>query len=294
MKTSRYVLSQLFFALFLSLFFSYPARAETTNCTAITSLPYTITTQGIYCLTGHLSTGITAGNAITINTNNVVLDLNGYKIGGLAAGPGTNANGIYAEQRQNIIIKNGTVRGFYAGINLYDASPLTTSQGHIIEDIRADMNTHTGIGVSGRGNIIRNNQVVDTGGAPGGGNVNAYGIHIVGPGNRVINNDVYETKEQGIGGKANGIYAVFTTGVVIGNNRVGNAEFGPGTSYGVHLYQSDNALVKDNTISVMDDGIYYNATGIGSSGIYMNNLTSGCTNPFTGGTAAGTTNYHQP
>jgi hypothetical protein len=31
-----------------------PAQAETVNCTAITTLPYTITTQGVYCLTGHL------------------------------------------------------------------------------------------------------------------------------------------------------------------------------------------------------------------------------------------------
>ena len=62
------------------------ARAETVNCTAITSLPAVITVQGIYCFTGNLSTAITTGNAIEIQTNNVVLDLNGFKLGGLAAG----------------------------------------------------------------------------------------------------------------------------------------------------------------------------------------------------------------
>ena len=103
-----------------------PAQAETVNCTAITSLPYTISTQGVYCLTDHLSTAITTGNAITINTNNVVLDLNGFKLGGLSAGLGTQAHGIYAYQRQNITIKNGTVRGFFIGIYLDDFSPFTT------------------------------------------------------------------------------------------------------------------------------------------------------------------------
>jgi len=38
---------------------------------------------------------MTSGNAITIATNNVVLDLNSFKLGGLSAGLGTNANGIY-------------------------------------------------------------------------------------------------------------------------------------------------------------------------------------------------------
>ena len=92
-----------------------PARAETVSCTPITSLPAVITVQGIYCFTGHLSTGMTSGNAIDIQTNNVVLDLNGFKLGGLAAGPGTFAVGIHVDDRRNITIKNGTVRGFFRG-----------------------------------------------------------------------------------------------------------------------------------------------------------------------------------
>jgi hypothetical protein len=36
-----------------------PAFAETVNCTSITTLPYTISVQGVYCLTGDLVTGIT-------------------------------------------------------------------------------------------------------------------------------------------------------------------------------------------------------------------------------------------
>ena len=78
-----------------------PARAETVNCTPITALPAIITVQGIYCFTGNLSTAITSGSAIDIQTNNVVLDLNGFKLGGLGAGLGTNAVGIHALDRQN-------------------------------------------------------------------------------------------------------------------------------------------------------------------------------------------------
>src|SRR6266849_9239971 len=79
-----------------------PARSETTNCTAITTLPAVIIVQGIYCFTGDLATAVTTGNAIEIQTNNVVLDLNGFKLGGLAAGLGTGAVGVRAADRQNI------------------------------------------------------------------------------------------------------------------------------------------------------------------------------------------------
>ena len=135
------------------------ARAETVGCTPITALPAVITTQGIYCFTGHLSTNIMAGFAIDIQTSNVVLDLNAFKLGGLAGGPATQAIGIHALNRQNITIKNGTVRGFLRGIQLETSG---TSQGHVVDGIRADQNTAVGIEVAGAGNIVRNNQVVAT------------------------------------------------------------------------------------------------------------------------------------
>ena len=46
--------------------------AETVNCTAITSVPFTITVQGVYCLTEDLSTSMTSGVAIDVATNNVM------------------------------------------------------------------------------------------------------------------------------------------------------------------------------------------------------------------------------
>ena len=284
MKTSRCHLTQIFFVLFLFLLFPGFVQAETTNCTPITSVPITITGNGIYCLTGNLETAITSGNAITINGSNVIIDLNGHKLGGGGAGPGTGAVGIYANQRKNITIRNGTIRGFYYGIYIDDSTPYTTSQGHVIEDIRADMNTYIGMDVYGRGNIIRNNQVVDTGGST---SINfANGIVAVGPGNRVLNNDVYETKEKA-SGDAIGIGINTGAGSVVMHNRIGNKAFGPGNSFGIYIVTSDDVIVKSNTISKMEWGFLFES----STGLYGDNLTSGCTIPFTGGTAAGSTNY---
>src|SRR5215831_18036620 len=120
--------------------------AETTDCTAITTVPFTITTEGIYCVTQDIETNLAAGNAIEIDASNVVLDLNGHKLGNLTAGLGTSARGIHAADRKNIMIKNGTVRGFKFGIALDDSG---NSEGHIVEDIRADFNTFTALQVEG-------------------------------------------------------------------------------------------------------------------------------------------------
>ena len=233
-----------------------PARAETVTCTAVTSLPFVITVQGIYCFKADQTTNIASGNAIDIQTNNVVLDLNGFKLGGLAAGPGTTTIGIHALNRQNITIKNGTIRGFLGGIFLENSAG---SQGHLVENIRADQNTSVGIQVEGAGCIVRNNQVVATGGTTiGGGTANAWGILVSGAGSRVLNNDVINTVKQGGG----------TTAVAI---QFATASVG--------------GLAVNNRLTVADKGIEFAGTATGK---YRDNLTFGIATPFTGGTVVGT------
>jgi hypothetical protein len=238
---------------FAALAFTAPARAETVNCTAITTLPAVITVQGIYCFTGNLATAMTTGSAIEIQTNNVVLDLNGFKLGGLAAGPSTNAIGIFASDRQNITIKNGTVRGFGQGI-LLDSTG--ASQGHVVEDIRADQNTVVGINVHGSGNIVRNNQVVATGGSTC--CADSTGILVQGAGARVVNNDVI--------------------------NMI-NLAPGFGTARGIFFFGANGGLAVNNRITVADKGIEF----VVDPGKYRDNLTFGVPTAtrFVGGTAVG-------
>ena len=81
------------------------------NCTGfIDSVPATITTQGTWCLRKDLSTSIRFGDAITVDANNVTIDCNDFKLGGLSAGPGTKAFGIAGRERQNITVRNCNVR----------------------------------------------------------------------------------------------------------------------------------------------------------------------------------------
>jgi hypothetical protein len=236
------------------------ARAETTTCTAITSVPYTITLPGIYCLTQDISTAMTFGVAIDIQANGVVLDLNGHKLGGLGAGPATLATGIAALKRQNVTIRNGTIRGFKSAIDLYDHFPWDASQGHLIERVRVDQNTLRGILVVGRGIIVRDNQVVATGGSTAyGAHVNGSGIETVGYGNRIINNDIVSVIKKGTG-----------------------------TAWGIGASHVDSAdiLIVGNRISGTDIGIDYND----AHGKYRDNLTSGVSVRFIGGTNAGNNN----
>ena len=140
------------------------SHAETTRCTVISTLPINITKQGAYCLNRNLSTKIATGGAITVIANNVSIDLNGHALVGLAPMSTTSAFGIYAVNRQNITIRNGSIRGFQTAIYLLDSSTSNTaSQRHLIEDIRVSKNKEYGIFVWGSDNIVQHNQVADMG-----------------------------------------------------------------------------------------------------------------------------------
>ena len=142
---------------------------ETTFCNFyITSLPYTIAAQGHYCFDRNLSTAITSGAAINIASDYVLLDLNHFKLGGGAAGPGTTAVGIQSlGGHRDVTIRNGDIRGFSVGILLEGDRDM------IVEHNELDGSTSKGIwvlGVSGTA-IVRNNLVTNTGGS-----TDAYGI----------------------------------------------------------------------------------------------------------------------
>lgn len=219
-----------------------PAAAETSACTEITTLPRTISAPGLYCLKKDLSTSITSGNAVTVSSNNVVIDCNDHAIAGTASAVSTTAHGVYSSNRTNITIRNCAIRGFYRGALMYG-----TGGSHLVENNAFDRNTYTGVRVDGQGNVVRRNRVMNTGGASGG----AYaGIFVYGSDGTVSDNDV-----MGIAGKeaqATGVYAI-TVGngarmSVIGNRISGIA---PGTNqagYGITTTTA-RTVIRDNSIS---------------------------------------------
>jgi hypothetical protein len=238
--------------------FVAPAHAETyhTCGTVIASLPTVISTQGVYCLTHDLATSITAGKAIDIQTNNVTIDCNGYKIGGLAAGTDSNAYGIFADARQNITVRNCGIRGYYFGINLTGSG----GAGHLVEDNRLDNNLLEGIVVNGDNNTVRRNRVYDTGGhTPATGFAYAVGIDASA---NVIDNTVSgvfgnltDSSSTGINFNGKGTEAR-------GNQVSGLMAAGSGTAIGI-LAAGTNGTIRDNSVADTDS-----STG---TGIFCNN-----------------------
>ncbi len=209
--------------------------------------------------------------------------MNGFKLGNLAADPSTSANSIYAAysfQRKNITIRNGSIRGFFNGIYLEDIFPYTASSGHLVEEIRADRNTYIGIVTQGTGHLIRNNQIINTGGSTI--RTGAYGIQMGGSDNTVRGNTV--TTTTGTTGLTYGMY--LSNASLVKDNLVTNTT-SSGTTYGIYLIGTSQVSVRENDVTTADKGITFAG---GSTGKYMDNLTNSVTTPFTGGTAVGTNN----
>lgn len=238
--------------------FSSPASAETINCTAITSLPATISTQGVYCLRGHLSTNLASGAAITVATNNVTIDCNEFKLGNLAAGLQTQATGILANSRLNITVRGCGIRGFQTGVGL-------TNGLYRVENNRFDHNTQTAVRVGGDGSVIRGNEIVDTGNS-GAADVNRfYGIYAEG------NVDIVDNLISGVvatnsGLTARHVYGIYGTEMHAGlvkDNRIRDlAPYGLlANRHGIYIQAGSNNTLSGNTV-VMGSGLLATDTGI--------------------------------
>lgn len=114
--------------------------------TRITRVPYTISAPGFYYLAGNLSyNGIE--NAITVNANEVTIDLMGYNlVSTLQEGVRC---GIYMHGRTNVEIRNGTITDFSFGVREDDANGL----GHSVRNIRA-LGNYVGISLAGKSHNV--------------------------------------------------------------------------------------------------------------------------------------------
>ncbi len=253
------------------------AKAETTECTVIDTIPMTITVQGIYCLKGNLATNLTAGFMITVATNNVTIDMNGFKLGGLAAGAGTGANGIVAINRRNITIRNGSIRGFFRGIFLQGGP--ADSSGHLLEDLRLDGNRRSGAQVEGTGNIIRNNQVVNTG--PGDGTSVAHGLSIIDSNDSVVEGNVISSVSETAA--SYGILVQFSSLIEVRNNTVLRIE-GSTSNRGIAFSNANGVTIIGNRIlnpaTTGTDGIFEISASTGINCI--DNIIAGYTTPISG------------
>jgi hypothetical protein len=260
------------------LFAAPVVRAQTTDCTEITELPYDISAPGIYCLKRSLSLPLAQGSAVRVQVDDVTIDLNGHI---LANFPGsTFGRGITGFNRKRVTVRNGTIRDFEIGIYFENSAGL--SMGHLMEDLVVERSKHSGIIVDGKHSVIRNNRIMETGSM-----VFAYGIFAAGEGVHVIGNVITGIVEAS-GGEAAAITAYGATGGAVERNVVGNRSFGPTRSFGIVVSGGTSRItLAGNRIINMRTGIH----ALPGVALYLDNSVGGATTPFTGGVMAGSTNY---
>jgi hypothetical protein len=229
--------------------------------TKITNLPKTIDTPGFYYLSENLTySGI--ANAITINADNVTLDLMGFRLAN--GGASGNTHGIHMSGRSNVEIRNGTLSGWWIGI-FENGSSLT---GHRIINVRVDASGN-GFWLSGDA-LVRGCTVT----APA-DNTGYQGIFVSGngivSGCTVKNFSKSSPTSYGIKLGQSGICSgnviincyvglhVNKSGSIIGNTVITNS-----SQYGIYLYgvADDYVMLDQNTVMGPGARFYNAANGV--------------------------------
>jgi hypothetical protein len=241
------------------------------NCTALTwtSTGIVISNSGVYCLTADIDTGsgFTAGTAISINASDVTLDLGSHTISNLGAGMGSKAIGIAAQGENHVVVRNGTLEGFYRAIDF------DRNSDQLITDIRSDSATEFAIYVSGSGAVVRHSYIIRAGGLPAGlsGAISAHGNDL-----RVLDNDIVDLQTGGP--NIIGIDLDECKGGVIEGNRISSKPVpGKFSYFGIFVFcNTPGALVVNNRITGTTKGVSM------EMGKYRDNLTAGVKTPYYG------------
>ncbi len=221
--------------------------------TVINSLPYVISEGGQYVLNSNLVMSQTTGTGIQINASNVTIDFQDHYMSGPSSG-NTPVYGIYAKERANIVIKNGTISHFNYGVNLDSNGDNTTTNA-----------------VDAR---VENMRIA---------HCSAVGVALYHqPSARILDCQISQIGLSNSTGSNAGIYVVGPQ-VTIQGNTVSDITAGPGLGHWCIL--ADNGVfIRQNQLSNGSDAVRL--------GIYQDNLCYQCTNLFTGGIDAGG-NYSQ-
>jgi len=232
----------------LSLVFAAVCSAQTT----ITSLPYTISSSGMYLLASDLQFPLGSGDAITVNASNVTIDFGGHSLSTPThKTTSPTSYGIYADNQSAITVTNGEINGFVFGIYFSYTSGAVVNGGHLVEKMRlvnCGYGIHQGVG---QGSVFQFNQIRVTSGE------GFAGISLDSSvGDRISDNVI----SSYYNGQVHLSIGIQSTG---SNSTVGNYFF-------------------NNLISNCSNGILMPA---GGNDKYRFNVTSNCANPYFGGTA---------
>jgi len=214
------VFSTIIIALLILINFQMIVPGEAGNSTVITSLPYTITSPGVYVLESDLTS---TGDGIIVLSANVTILGKGYSITGSGNSNGINVSSV----RGNVIIKDIIIRNFNTGIYIYDVyTDAYEFSGLVLENIIVENSTYQGIYVKSvyYNGLLKNVKVIG-GTSP----TYTYGIYI---------------------DQAEGFTILHTT--VIGQN-IGDYGIYIDNSYGVYIYDTHVERTHYESIYIEDN-----------------------------------------
>jgi hypothetical protein len=258
---------------------------------SITKVPYTITKSGSYTLYYTTLKYSGTANAITVNADDVVIDLRGRTLQADPAQSLVNQTaGIFANGRKNITIKNGRIKNFFRGIFL-EGSPQGDSEGHLVEGMEVIDSMFLGIQVKGNGCVVRRNFInkVGIGGGSTSFMLQRFGIY-AGPGagmtiseNRIFNVYRNETFNSYISAGIHLQDCYFSQ--IQGNELTTSDLSGTRCTYGIDMASGSSNIIARNTLTGQRTGImisstlptvYRDNTVVGSNTAYQ--IVSGATN----------------
>lgn len=124
-----------------------PAGAFGQTCTPVTTLPATLNSAGVYCLTSNLTYSGTA-DAIVIAASDVVLDFQQFRL------KSTNGkNGVLVNSGDDVVIRNGKIDGFENAIRL------SAGRAALVEKMRISQTGNISIVSEANSPIIRENRI---------------------------------------------------------------------------------------------------------------------------------------
>jgi hypothetical protein len=126
--------------------------ATNVPATAITAVPFVISTSGNYYLATNLSDTAPGAIAIVITANEVTLDLNGRTLAG--AGPGAFQVGILVLGAQDVVIQQGDIESFEAGVEWLPGNGGVNAKNRV-EDVNFDNNEIGVMSESGTSNWVK-------------------------------------------------------------------------------------------------------------------------------------------
>jgi hypothetical protein len=256
----------------------FTAAAAFAQCKPISSLPVTINTAGTWCLSSDL-TNYYGGAAIVINTSNVTIDLNGFRLtSGGGNGYGISSTGA----NNNLVIRNGQISAGYRGIMIEPSSG--SSYNVEISHLVIDSFTSMAIDANVQQSLIHDVVVqMPVGGSAWGiYTTNADIDHV-----RVTGSYIYGIYSNGGAFKTvRNSFAEGSTAAVIfngyGTGSVVNCELNGGFNYGVYIATGAISVI-GNRIQSTGNAITYSGS---ASGKYRDNVFLG-TIAVVGGTDAG-------